>query len=164
MQIKKLFISLIVVTSCLAGAISQEIDEKPFGSIPEGNYELRPDFEDADIDLTGEDFLPLEKLAGHTYKRKDKDEKVKQIYSFKKDGTYSFVTEIFAFKMIVSGKYEADGYELTFYPEEHDAKFLGFKVENKNIEVKESAYEPIKFDCWLVKKGVMIGDEFFRKR
>lgn len=125
---KTWFLGILLFNFIFAGIFAESFNEDVFNSIPEGNYEFQPVFEDEAIDLREEDLLPLEQLRGHTYKRRDKEDKVKQIYTFKKDGTYSFTTEVFVMKMIVFGYYEISGNEITLFPQKHEAKFIGIKV------------------------------------
>lgn len=114
-------------------------------------------------DKADDEVLPIEQLVGRSYKMKDVESNVKLIYTFKEAGKYSFTTDFGFGKMIVHGEYHLAENEVTFYPKEMEARILGFKVNKENMDIKDSAYDPVMFDCYVYKDGILLGDDFYKK-
>lgn len=156
-RVLSLLVCLLIFTGMYAEDIFSELD-----SFPEEKIEFVPEFEKPEIDLSQEKIFPVESICGKTFVRKDTENKLKLIYTFKKDFTYSFRTEFGIMKMTVLGEYEVKESTIVLHPKKHEAKILGIKVEN--MEIKDSAYEPVIFDCFVISKGVYLGGDFYKRK
>lgn len=156
-KVLSLFFCLLFFTRIYAEDFFPELD-----SVPEEKIEFVPEFEKPEADLLKEKSFPVESISGKTFVRKDTENKLKLIYTFKKDFTYSFRTEFGIMKMIVLGEYEVSENTIVLHPKEFEAKLLGINVDN--MEVKDSAYDPVTFDCFVIGKGVYLGGDFYKRK
>lgn len=128
--------------------------------LAEEKYEYSSTFGETNVDLTNKELLPTETMIGNTYQMKGDEEKV--TYTFKKDSTYSFKMEVSIFKMITYGEYEINGNELVLYPKAPEGRVFGIKIKNQNIEA--SFYDPEYFNCFVYKDGILLDNDFFKKK
>lgn len=156
-RVLSLLVCLLIFTGMYAEDFFSELD-----SFPEEKIEFVPEFEKPEIDLSQEKLFPVESICGKSFFRKDTENKLKLIYTFKKDFTYSFRTEFGIMKMTVLGEYEVSENTIILHPKDYEAKVFGIKAEN--MDIKDSAYEPVIFDCFVISKGVYLGGDFYKRK